>query len=268
MTTLEQFVYYKNFAYQVFEYLRSKINRYIIPVLEVDYADMINYTFANNRKPNIITLHIDNLVYEAGNGYNKNKVCSMIFIALTHELFHVEQSMSQEMYRSDYNYKVFIESAVEKKTLMFLVDNSKEILNLFGVYLDLSYFDINDIGNGKYESIGTVEGIYRSTIMNVIFRKDFEYRKFEHDILNKYNTIYIGFENGPNFLIKGNGEFCESTLNEFISAVGCFAGKYDRYTVNVRMEKKPYREQEEIAAQVIFTLSNRCLYPMVFRNHF
>ena len=268
MTTLQQFTFYKNFAHEIFNYLKTRINRFINPILEVDYADMVNYTYANNRKPNIIMLHIDNIVCECGNGYNKNKICSMIFIALTHELFHVEQSMSQEMYRSDYNYKVFVESAVEKQTLKFLVDHSNEIYNLFGVYLDLSYFNIDNMGKGKYEAIMNAEYIYRYTIMNVIFRKDFEYRRFESDILNKYRTIYIRFENGPNFLIKSNGEFCESTLNEFISSVGCFAGKYDRYTVNVRMEKVPYREQEEVAAQVTFTLSNRCLYPMVFRNHF
>ena len=94
------------------------------------------------------------------------------------------------MYRSDYNYKIYIESAVEKETLRFLVDHSNEIYKIFGVYLDLSYFDIDNMGTGRYEAISTSEYIYKNTIMNVIFRKDFEYRRFESDILNKYRTIY------------------------------------------------------------------------------
>lgn len=264
MTTHDQFVYYKNFAYEVFDYLKG-ISKFIPCILEVDYCDTVGYTFANIRRPNIINLHIDNIVCECGNGYNKNKICSMIIIAITHELFHVEQLMSQELYRSDKNYHNSIESAVEKKTLMYLVDHAFYINSRFQMELDLSYFDIHNMGNGNYVACTNAEQIYKYTIMNVIFRRDYSYKEFEMNVLDKYKSIAIVFENGANFLIKSNGEFCDSTLSIFIQSVGAEAGKYDRYTVNVNVVAGPYREQEDVAI-VTFTLSNRQIYPMVFRN--
>ena len=53
MTTLDQFKFYKLFAYEAFNYLKIKINRFINPILEVDYADMVNYTYANTNTPAI-----------------------------------------------------------------------------------------------------------------------------------------------------------------------------------------------------------------------
>ena len=263
MTTHDQFVYYKNFAYEAFEFLKN-ITRFIPCVLEVDYSDTVGFTYANIRRPNIITLHIDNIVQECGNGYNKNKICSMIIIAITHELFHVEQLMSQELYRSDKNYHNEIESAVENKTLMYLLNNLNYINNRFKMNLDLSYFDNHINNNSTYTSCSSVEQIYKYTIMNVIFRRDYSYQDFEVNVLDRYDSVVIKFENGSNFLIKSNGEFCDSPLGMFIQSIGAEAGKYDRYTVNVNVINGPYREQESVAI-VTFTLSNRQIYPMSFR---
>lgn len=264
-TTHEQFEYYKDFAYKVFDFLNMRINRFINCTLEVDYADMINFTFANIRRPNKVFLHIDNIVKECGNGYNKNAVCSMIIIALTHELYHVEQIMSQQSYRSDFSYKSDIEDSVNAMAYNTLISYKNTIDIEFQIDLDLTYLQdrvfLSDMK--KYQSWNTVEGIYKSIFMNIIFRNDQSYYDFEKNVLDKYDGIAIIFQNGYNFLIKSEGEFCASDLNNFIAASNIVAGKYDRYTINASMDKKPYRDKRDVAV-VTFTLSNRQIYPMIF----
>ena len=271
MATLEQFVFYKNFAYRAFDYLHKKINRYIIPTLEVDLADMVDFTFANIRRPNMVFLHIDNILAECKNHNNINKVYSMIIIVLTHELHHIEQVISQETYYLDKIYRISIENSVNFKSYNFLCANKYEIDRIFEMNLDLTYLeDLNGRKGYKkwdrfYETC-TVEQMYKYTIMNTIFRKDIKYYQFEEECLNKYDNIVIAFEYGPNFLIKSNGEFCGQILNEFVSAVGAVAGIYDRYTVKISKSEKPYRDKESVI-YITFTLSNGQIYPMIFSKN-
>ena len=269
MLSFNEYVNLKAIAERAFEYCKQRILHYINPVLEVDYADTVNYTFANIRRPNMVFIHLDNVAaeYPIDIGYKR---VSLIFIAIAHEMFHLEQVMSQELYRMDTVYKITIEKSVEQKTYEFLKANKKEIDRLFGINLDLSYLKNQMAKNhykdwsGFYQS-ANVEQIYKNTIMNVIFRKDISFNYFCEEVLNKYDNISIAFENGPNLLIKSNGEFCDQNLNAFISAVGAAAGRFDRYTVGINVIESPYRDKELIA-NVIFTLSNRSIYPMVFRG--
>lgn len=274
MITQDQFEFYKTFAHRVFDYISPKILNYIKCYLQVDVADMVNYTFANLRRPNIIYLHLDNIVIECGNGYNKNKVCSMIIICITHELFHVEQIMSQEDYRNNPASQILVEKSVNAKSYGWLLANKDLINRVFGLDLDLGYLhemlsyedqNIYDQWMKMYYQCN-VEQMYKYTIMNVVFRNQKNYDKFKRDILDKYENIVIAFENGANFLIKSNNEFCGSVLNNFISMVGETMGKYDRYTVNVNMVESPYRDKSYVA-YVTFTLSNRTIIPMIFRDN-
>lgn len=268
--TLNQYSFYKSFAEMAFGFLSKKINRYIIPYLVVDPGDFVNFTFANIRRPNLITIHMENIIVECGNGNDKNKVCSMIIITLSHELFHVEQLMSQERYRLDKHYKMIAELSDISMTYKFLIENKSEIDRAFMMNLDLSYIeqDLNKAGSNfqwlyRYNS-GNVEQLYKYTIMNVIFRSDKSYADFESKILNNYSDIIIIIEGSNNFYIKRDGEFCDSCLNNFVQMVGATIGVYDRYTVGVDVIERPYRDKSNVAF-VTFTLSNRCIYPMIMR---
>lgn len=269
MTTYQQYAFYSNFAYTVFEYLKRKINRYFEPTLEVDYVDAVGFTFANFRRPNRVYIHIDNIVTECRNGNNTNKVCSMIIIVLTHELHHSEQIMSQELYRIDDYYKSTNEKAVNCESYNFLLANKNEIDSMFGINLDLSYLENIVLACGshydKYYTTCTVQQMYEYTIMNVIFRKDNQFYEFADKYLNRYNNIIISFKDEGNFLIKSNGEFCDQNLNAFILAADMAAGKYDRYTVNVSNSEEPYRDNEKVL-HLTFTMSNRQIVPIIFRN--
>ena len=267
MTTHEQYVYYKDFAYKAFEYCNGKINRFINCTLEVDYADMVNFTFANIRRPNNIFIHIDNIVTECGNGYNKNKIFSLIFIAIVHELFHVEQVMSQELYKTDKVYKISIEKAVEYSTYNWLLSYKPDIDRRFNMYLDLSYLE-DSINRNEYKEwdrfyrSGSVEELYKYTIMNIVFRNDASFKRFDEEVLSKYENIIIVFENNSNFLIKSNGEFCDYNLKDFVLTVSNTVSIYDRYTINVSVTE-PNRDKSNVAV-VRFTLSNRLICPLSF----
>ena len=103
---ISYFEHYKQFAYSVFNYLNGRINRFCNNIIfEVDYADEVNYTFANLRKPNRLTLHIMNIVEECNSPLNRNKIYSMIFIVIGHELTHVDQDMSQQAYKNNRQYR-------------------------------------------------------------------------------------------------------------------------------------------------------------------
>lgn len=266
--TLEQYVFYKSFAESAFYFLSKKINRYIIPYLIVDPGDLVNFTFANIRRPNIITIHMENIIAECGNGNDKNKVCSMIIITISHELFHVEQLMSQERYRSDKYYKMVAELSDIYATYDFLTKNKSAIDRAFSMNLDLSYIK-QDLAKGGYDpqwlykyNSGNVEQLYKYTIMNVIFRSDKSYNDFEKSVLDVYDDIVIIIDRGYNFYIKRDGEFCDSCLNEFVQMVGDTIGVYDRYTIGVEVVDSPYRDKSHVA-YVTFTLSNRYIYPMI-----
>ena len=273
MVTYDEFVYYKMHAIHIFDYCKGKILRYITdPIREVDYMDTVNYTYANIRRPNMVFLHIGNICAEyPWRSFNDTlKRISLIFTAIVHELYHLEQPMSQELYRTDQVYKITVEKSVEEMTYKFLLENKAEIDDIFDINLDLSYSKDLIIKNqhknwSMYYKQASVEDMYKNTIMNVIFRKDISFNRFCEEILDRYDNISIGFENGLNFLIKNNGEFCEQSLNGFISAVGAVAGIYDRYTVDVNVVELPYRDKEYIA-NVMFTLSNRSIYPMMFKK--
>ena len=270
MTTYQQYSFYSNFSYTVFEYLKRKINRYINPILEVDYVDAVGFTFANFRRPNRVFVHIDNIVTECRNGNNMNKVCSMIIIVLTHELHHAEQVMSQELYRLDQCYKITAENSVNFESYNFLLANKNEIDCTFGINLDLSYLEdiISRLEYNHWDEFYkrcNVQQMYEYTIMNVIFRKDNKYYEFADKYLYKYDNIIISFNDEGNFLIKSNGEFCDQTLNSFIIAADMAAGKYDRYSVNISNSEAPYRDNEKVL-HLTFTMSDRQIIPIMFRD--
>lgn len=264
-TTLEQYTYYKSFAEDYFNFAKNVILRYpkSIQIL-VDYADMVRFTFANIRRPNTIMLHIDNIVCECGNGYNKRAICSLIIIAITHELFHVEQAMIQHKYVENEFYHQWVERCIDYKVFSWLSENREVINKRYNTDLDLSYFDNRNTRCDQYASVSTEE-YYKYIFLNVVFRKEEPYRNFVSSVLDKYQNIAIFFNDGSNFLIKNNGGFCDSCLNDFIHVVGSMAGRYDRYTVSVNVVEGTYRDKVGVA-MVTFTLSNRQIYPMDFRQ--
>jgi hypothetical protein len=267
MTTHEQFAFYSDFAYRFFAYAHKKISRRIDCILEVDYCDNINFTFANMRRPNKIFLHIDNIIHEFGNGYDKNNICSLICDALVHELHHVEQVLSQQTYRQDPMYMKAIEEAVAKESTMWLYAHKQEIDKLFKMDLNMNlpYINIPNAENNMYRACDDAESIYKYTIRNVIFRNDDAYIEFESAILNAYDNVSITVKDKQNFLIKSNGQFVGgASLSTFVNMVGGYFGNYDRYTVNVNVITNPYRD--EVVAVATFTLSNRKRFPMAFNE--
>lgn len=264
-TTNEQFEFYKAFAINYFEFAKRRILKFSADYvsLEVCYGDYVHFTFANIRRPSSVFIYIDNIVAECGNGYNKNSICSFIIIAITHELFHLEQDMIQEMYKNNKSYHDLIECSTDSTAKSWLLQNKKEIDRLFGTCLDLSHFDSRDTSMNCYHS-ADLEKFYKGSIMNVIFRKESSFSNFERIVLNAYQTIYINFNNGTNFLIKKNGEYCGSSIGPFLREIQANAGRYDRYTVDTGVVDA-YRDEGGVAL-VTFTISNREIYPMDFRN--
>ena len=262
LTTFEQFCYYKNFAISVFNFLNGVINRQLLCRIEVDVSDYANFTFANIRRPNIVFVHIDNIVSQCGNAYNKNSVCSLIVQAIAHELFHVEQMMSQEMYRLNAVYAKDIEDSVNYEAYCFLLKHKQEIDKVFYIDLDLSYIKslfANMKEDNKYQYCNCEE-LYKYTIMNVIFRNDKRYYNFQNTILDKYSTVVFNFENNTNFLIKSNGIYQDQAMRSFIFTTGIMVGIYDRYTLNIETRVEPNRGNRTVIVYV--KLLNRCIYPI------
>lgn len=265
--TPEHFSHYKNFAESVFQYLNGKINKYCTRInFEVDYADMVNYTYANLRRPNNLYLHIYNIVAECNGVYNRNKIYSMIFIVIGHELHHVDQMMSQETYKNNKVYREEVETDTDFTNYMWLKANKKDIDQTFGIDLDLSYYsDLNLMSQSGIFTCRNIADYYRAIIKNVIFRDDKTYEKFESEILLKYPSLFVSFDEFNNLLIKSRNEFCGPNLNAFIQLVNDEAARYDHYTLNVSLLDWPYREMLD-AKTVVFKLSDRYSSPIVFQN--
>lgn len=263
MISYDEFVYYKKFTIGVFNFCNGKVNPlnpYII--LEIDYADDVRHTYANIIKPNMLLVHIDNIVSQYYG--DEDKIRSLIFIAITHELLHSEQCMSQMKYRMDRNYMGFIESCVDTACYKWLYLNRREIEHLFHFNLSFDYFRDKVIDMEDYERNG-LEEYYKQILMDMVFRDDETYYRFERAILDQYDNVVINFNNSPNLLIKSKGKFCENTLKEFVQAVGAAASVYDNYTLEVNVVEAPYRGMQK-AMMVTFMLTNRIIKPMHFIN--
>lgn len=263
---ISYFEHYKQFAYSVFNYLNGRINRFCNNIIfEVDYADEVNYTFANLRKPNRLTLHIMNIVEECNGPLNRNKIYSMIFIVIGHELTHVDQDMSQQAYKINRQYREDLERSTDYNNYNWLKAHEAQINRDFGISLDLSYY--NDCGFWNIEDFksASIEDYYIATLKNVLFRNDDMFSNFKVSVLDKYRNIFINFNGGANLLIKSDGEFCGQSLEGFIQAIGTEAGIYDHYTMNVSLREQPYREMPDTVI-VSFVLSDRYINPIVFRS--
>lgn len=265
--TLEYFSHYKTFAENTFKYLNGKINKFCTKIhFEVDFADMVNYTYANLRRPNNLYLHIYNIIAECNGVFNRNKIYSMIFIVIGHELHHVDQMMSQESYKNNKVYREEVETDTDFTNYMWLKANKKDIDQTFGIDLDLSYYsDLNLMSQSGVFTCRNVADYYRSIFKNVIFRNDKTYEEFESNILLKYPSLLVSFDNTNNLLIKNRNEFCGPNLNVFIQLVNDEAAKYDHYTLNVSLSDFPYREILD-AKIIAFSLSDRYSNPIVFPN--
>lgn len=265
--TPEQFSHYKSFAEAAFQYLNGKINKFCTNIVfEVDYVDYVNYTYANLRRPNRLYLHIANIVAECNNVFNKNKIYSMILIVIGHELHHVDQNMSQEMYKNNKVYREEVETDTDFTNYLWLKEHKQEIDNIFNMDLDLSYYsNLNLMAQPGVFTSRNITDYYRAMIKNVVFRDDKVYEEFESTILLKYPSLFVTFNNRDNLLIKSNGEFCGHNLNAFIQLVNDEAARYDHYTLNASLVDWPYREMHD-AKTVVFTLSNRFTNPLVFQN--
>jgi hypothetical protein len=263
-TTIEQFTFYKDFAERAFNYLCNRICKYNQNIrLIVDYSDFVRFTLANFKRPNIVMLHIDNVVAAYGNANRVNEVCSLIIIALTHELHHAEQELSQERYRTDFVYKDTIEDGANSMAYHFLAAHRDEINRLFNINLDLSYLESIGRLNTRYHS-STLEGYYKNILRNVWFRNDELFGKFEREFLDKYPDVYLSFDNLFNLHIKSNGEFCERALNDFLIATEVYCGRYDRYTMEVYQDE-PYRDKSE-GVVLRFKLSDMVINPFEERS--
>jgi hypothetical protein len=163
-------------------------------------------------------------------------------------------------------YKEMVEGSVNASAYQWLSAYKKKIDKEFQMDLDLRYLEqqFTMDQDQMYRSCSNYESLYKYTIRNVVFRNDDAFIDFEAKVLNVYANIAIMIDNSANFLIKSNGEYTGDTIEAFISMIGAYAGRFDRYTVNVNVNNNiPYRDDLKVA-QVVFTMSNRMSYPMVF----
>jgi hypothetical protein len=208
-------------------------------------------------------LHIDNIIGQYGNGNRVNEVCSLIIIALTHELHHAEQELSQVRYKTDSIYRDTIEDGANSMAYHFLVAHRDEINRLFNINLNLVYLESIGRLNTQYHS-NNLEGYYKDILRNVWFRNDEMFGKFEREFLDKYPNVYLSFDNLFNLHIKSNGEFCERALNDFLIATEVYCGRYDRYTMEVYLDE-PYRDKSE-GVVLRFKLSDMVIDPFKERS--
>lgn len=263
---VDHFTYYKAIAQSIFNYLNGRVNKYCTNViLEVDYADYVNYTFANLRKPNMLTLHLQNIVEECGGPYNKNKVYSMLFIVIGHELTHVDQLMSQQMYKKLPQYKEEVERSTDYTNYLWLKEHKTEIDRIFMMDLDLSYYrKLYYFNNTDKYQAKSIKDYYMTLFRNVIFRDDEKFSVFANAVLEKYENIFVCFNSSPNVLIKNNGEFCAHTLSSFIAVTWREIGLYDHYTMSVSLGEPNRDAQTYACAYVTIRVSDRQINPAVF----
>lgn len=253
------------FAYDAFKFLVPKITKFNKDLrLEIDYADYVNNTLANFRHPSTIYIHILNIWY-ACNKANPtlNDVYNMILITLTHEIFHSEQYNIHDRYRTDNEYKGYIEGTVNKAAYDFLKKFKRQIYDELGVELNLNYFEYVKLTD-EYKKCDL--GMYYELLFrNIIFRNELNFIKFRDDVLIPYHNIYVSFNNGPNFIIKSNGEYCSQTLYAFILAINSYSAKYDYYTMSVNLDSDSNRSPYHTIS-VSFNMLDRGIYPMEFSN--
>lgn len=257
---MNDYTAYRIFTEDTFRFLGPLITNFHKNVrLEVDPIDMVTFSFAKFRRPTTVHLYLYNIMSCAS---GQNMACSLILIALTHELLHSEQYLIQNQYNNDSEYRKFIEGSTNKAAYKFIINNRQRIRDEMGFDVDLSYFNHNDIPFCDGYRSCNLEEYYKLLFMNVILRNPIQYQKFADEILDKYPTVFITFDRKNNFLIKSNGEYCRQTLDAFIRAIDIYASRYDYYTMCVKLDESSNRSGHQVV--VILEVLDKGIYPAAF----
>lgn len=265
MTSYDMFVFYKQWVYKIFNYLQPRICKYTKCSIEVFYQNHVNFILGTIMRPNKICIFIDNIVSCVGNQNNVSKVVSFLFIAISHELHHVEQYVNQSMYASETNYRENIEYETEYASYNFLSANKHIIEKDFNITLDLSYYD--DFFNRKprYE-YNDLEYMYKTIIGNIIIRNltsDIYYEICKE--MDSSKDVYVSISDSPNLLIKSNGEYLLPSYQDFIRIVCLNAARFDSYTAGISTGYILHRGNTK-ALLVRFRILDKTLYPMQFET--
>lgn len=267
MTSYDMFVFYKQWAYKIFNYLQPRICKYIKCDLEIFYQNHVNFVLGTIVRPNKICIFIDNIVSCVGSQNKISEVISFLFIAISHELHHAEQFVNQHLYTSDEKYKLEIEDTTDYSSYIFLRDNKADIERDFNITLDLSYYEDIPFIHPKECVYNNLEYMYKCIIGNIIIRNissNLYYQLCAE--LDDNKDVYVTICDSPNLLIKSNGEYLLPSYQEFVRTVVSNAARFDSYTAGISTGYILHRGNTK-ALLVRFRILDKTLYPMQFENH-
>lgn len=210
MTVYNEYNKYKDFTIKAFAYLNGKINPNNLCIAKLDYYD--KYNFAEFRKPNLICIKlgsiIDQLYYEPDELKK-----SLIFLSVAHELVHANQSASMLRYSMDSLYAKAIESHAQYTAQEFLKARRLEILDIFGVDVQLGISYYGEIKEIPHDVPFNIEMYYINTLVDMIMGN-----KMDHTVrlqkIFQIPTIRIIFDDKI-VLIKKDGIYLDDGVKNF-----------------------------------------------------
>ena len=217
----EKFINETNqFIEMVFNYYNGRINTFNRAVLKIEWVITPSRIIGQTRNPNIVTIYPLVIFYIS----DEKTMKYLIIESIIHELYHIDQNINYRMMVSNRKYLYSIESAVEKQTNLYILNNSNEIYNIFGVSIIDGYqiYKINQFNDGVYIKKNWYDHIIN--MISEIFIINNLPNDLENNIRNTNKNINIRINNDMIILRSNTKLLSIENINNF------FYDKYFKYT--------------------------------------
>ena len=132
-----------DFIIKVFNYYNGKINIFNNKaILNINWVNLYDHsTQGYSSMPNIVV--INPMVIYRRYGYDLYDTKGAILETIIHELYHIDQAINYNLYRSDLNYNQYIEDACQLQVVTYIAGHTEEIYKTFDILFDRDYYKEN-----------------------------------------------------------------------------------------------------------------------------
>lgn len=126
----------ENFIIHAFNYYNGRINYLNKAILKIEWGMIYNFSNGGTtQNPNIVTIYPKIIELYSDSPFQFYYITLETII---HELFHIDQIIDYPRMAVNNDYRIYIESAVEVQTYIYIANHVQEILEEFGISMLIS----------------------------------------------------------------------------------------------------------------------------------